>query len=116
MLPRQQALRCLRGCNSIASLPTGPPNFSGRASHASLAAGPAVFAGQHLYDTCVRAAEMRLGCENALSIQIGVWAANWQSAANRPTAEKAKFESLIGLVFNLLSVKEFDKNRKNLKI
>ena len=74
-----EALRCLRGCNSIASLPTGPPNLSGRASHASLAAGPAVFAGQHLYDTCVRAAEMRLGCENALSIQIGVWAANWQS-------------------------------------
>ena len=31
---------------------------------------------------------------------------------NRPTAEKANFESLIGLVFNLLSVKVFDKNRK----
>ena len=30
----------------------------------------------------------------------------------RPTAEKANFESLIGLVFNLLSVKAFDKNRK----
>ena len=27
----------------------------------------------------------------------------------RPTAEKANFESLIGLVFNLLSVKVFDK-------
>ena len=25
---------------------------------------------------------MRLGCENALSMQIGVWAAKWQSAAN----------------------------------
>ena len=25
---------------------------------------------------------MRLGCENALSMQIGVWAANWRSAAN----------------------------------
>ena len=36
--------------------------------------------------------------------------------ANRPTAEKANFESLIGLVFNLLSVKVFDKNTKNLKI
>ena len=34
----------------------------------------------------------------------------WPS--NRPTAEKANFESLIGLVFNLLSVKIFDKNRK----
>ena len=34
------------------------------------------------------------------------------SNANRPTAEKANFESLIGLVFNLLSVKVFDKNRK----
>ena len=33
-------------------------------------------------------------------------------SANRPTAEKANFESLIGLVFNLLSVKVFDKNRK----
>ena len=32
--------------------------------------------------------------------------------ANRPTAEKANFESLIGLVFNLLPVKVFDKNRK----
>ena len=31
---------------------------------------------------------------------------------NRPTAEKANFESLIGLVFNLLSVKVFDKNSK----
>ena len=31
---------------------------------------------------------------------------------NRPTAEKANFESLIGLVFNLLSVKVLDKNRK----
>ena len=31
---------------------------------------------------------------------------------NKPTAEKANFESLIGLVFNLLSVKVFDKNRK----
>ena len=31
---------------------------------------------------------------------------------NRPAAEKANFESLIGLVFNLLSVKVFDKNRK----
>ena len=31
---------------------------------------------------------------------------------NRPTAEKANFESLIGLVFNPLSVKVFDKNRK----
>ena len=31
---------------------------------------------------------------------------------NRPTAEKANFESLLGLVFNLLSVKVFDKNRK----
>ena len=31
---------------------------------------------------------------------------------NRPTAEKTNFESLIGLVFNLLSVKVFDKNRK----
>ena len=27
---------------------------------------------------------------------------------NRPTAEKANFESLVGLVFNLLSVKVFD--------
>ena len=35
---------------------------------------------------------------------------------NRPTAEKANFESLIGLVFNLLSVKVFDKNRKNLTL
>ena len=32
--------------------------------------------------------------------------------SNRPTAEKANFESLLGLVFNLLSVKVFDKNRK----
>ena len=31
---------------------------------------------------------------------------------NRPTAEKANFESLISLVSNLLSVKVFDKNRK----
>ena len=31
---------------------------------------------------------------------------------NRPTAEKGNFESLIGLAFNLLSVKVFDKNRK----
>ena len=30
--------------------------------------------------------------------------------ANRPTAKKANFESLIGLVFNFLSVKVFDKN------
>ena len=32
--------------------------------------------------------------------------------SNRPTAEKANFESSVGLVFNLLSVKVFDKNRK----
>ena len=31
---------------------------------------------------------------------------------NRPTAEKANFESLISLVSNLLSVKVFDKYRK----
>ena len=38
----------------------------------------------------------------------------WYSrkALNRPTAEKANFESCIGLLFNLLSVKVFDKNRK----
>ena len=35
-----------------------------------------------------------------------------EEVINRPTAEKANFESLIGLVFNLLSVKLFDKNRK----
>ena len=35
-----------------------------------------------------------------------------QSLKNRPTAEKANFESLIGLVFHLLPVKVFDKNRK----
>ena len=33
-------------------------------------------------------------------------------SSNRPTAEKANFERLIGLVFNLLPVKVFDKNRK----
>ena len=41
-----------------------------------------MFAGQHLWDACVWADEMRLGCENALSMQIGVCAANLQSAAN----------------------------------
>ena len=30
---------------------------------------------------------------------------------NRPTAERANFESSVGLVFNLLSIKVFDKNR-----
>ena len=105
MLPRQQALWCLRGRNSFTSLLTGPSvflgtaiaclpdsrpcgvcgvatrlrpcqqalrTFQGRISHASLAAGPAVFAEQHLWYTYVWAAEMRLGCENALSMQIGV--------------------------------------------
>ena len=35
-----------------------------------------------------------------------------QVNGNRPTAEKANFGSLIGLVFNLSSVKVFDKNSK----
>ena len=37
----------------------------------------------------------------------------FQHLFNRPTAEKANFESLIGLVFNQ-SVKVFDKNRKSI--
>ena len=56
--------------------------FQGRKSHASLAAGPAIFSEQHHGYSCVWAAEMRLGFENALSMQIGVWAENLQSAAN----------------------------------
>ena len=125
MLPRQQALWCLRNRNSFVSLLTGLSIFSGtdiaclpesspcgvcgvatrlrpcqqalrtfqgRTSHASLAAGPAVFAEQLLWYTYLRAAEMRLGCENELSMQIGVWAAitvlaaKWRSNLfeNRP--------------------------------
>ena len=93
MLTRQPALLCLR-------------TFQGRTSHASLAAGPVVFAEQHLWYTCVWAAEMLLGCdanwrlgcklafgrELAFRLQIGVWvaigllAAKWRSNLfeNRP--------------------------------
>ena len=71
--------------------------LQGRASHASLTAGPAVFARQHLWDTCVRAAEMRFGCENPLSVQIGVWAANWQSAANWRLVCKLAFALQTGI-------------------
>ena len=45
MLPRQQALRCLLGRNSFASLLIGPSVFRARVSHASPTAGPALFAG-----------------------------------------------------------------------
>ena len=40
---------------------------------------------------------MRLGCENALSMQIGVWAANWQSAANWRLGCKLAFGLQIGV-------------------
>ena len=56
--------------------------FQWRTSHASRAVGPADFAEQLRWYTYVWASEMRLGCKNTLSIQIGVWAANGQSAAN----------------------------------
>ena len=45
MLPRQQALRCLRGRKSIVSLLTALRSFRARASHASPTTGYMVLAG-----------------------------------------------------------------------
>ena len=58
---------------------------------------------QTLYDSCLLSQDY--GIIRGLPM-------NHRKFANRPTAEKANFGSLIGLVFNLLSVKVLDKNRK----
>ena len=81
MPPREQALWFLRGRNPIASLPTGPSDFSGAHIACLHDSRPCRLHGAATY-TYVWAAEMRLRCENALSMQIGVLAANGQSAAN----------------------------------
>ena len=51
--------------------------FQDRTSYASLTKGPAVFAGGG-----GGGPRLRLGCKLAFGLQIGVWAANWRSAAN----------------------------------
>ena len=96
MLPRQQALWCLRCRNSIASLPTSPSDFSGAhiaCFHGSrpchlCGAAPLVYIRLGSCNAfglrkCIKYANRRLGCKRAIGselafgLQIGVWAAIW---------------------------------------
>ena len=108
MLPRQQAMRFMRGRNSIASLLKGHSDFTGPRiacfpdSRPCGVCGAAPLAYMRLDSLntfglrkCFNYANWRLGCklatgcELAFGLQIGVWAANWRLGCNWSSGKMA---------------------------